>query len=226
MKIQVTNVTVFYGRSRQPAKYESADAKIEFSASISEGVNPDQDHIVAATKLLGEAKTIVLTELGLVEVGQSASAVVIAEQNASGTSAAKPATTRKKKDDAPATGQAISTGEARIDPAQAALGIPDGSAPVVAAVNDIDGGSKAPAKPAAPPQVATAAQATGAPTAEELTAYVSALVREKKLDSPTVKAISRSFGAEKIAQIDPAKLGQYKAEIDAKVKEFAAASDI
>src|SRR6266550_3943652 len=73
--VQVTNVTVFYGRSRQPAKYESAEAKIEFTASLSDGVGPNADHIAAAQKLLGEAKTIVLTELNLVAVGESASAV-------------------------------------------------------------------------------------------------------------------------------------------------------
>lgn len=70
----VTNITVQYDRKRQPAQYESAGAKVEFSAVIEATVGADQDHVAFARQLLGEAKTLVLTELGIVAAGTSASA--------------------------------------------------------------------------------------------------------------------------------------------------------
>jgi outer membrane biosynthesis protein TonB len=68
--MQVTNVTVGYDRKRQPANYESAGAKVEFSAVLSASVGDTEDHLAVAAQLLHEAKTIVLVEIGLLKPGQ------------------------------------------------------------------------------------------------------------------------------------------------------------
>lgn len=68
--MQVTNVRVVYTRKRQPAQFESSGAEIEFTAIIGD----DGNHVEAAKALLADAKTLVLTELGIVKAGESASA--------------------------------------------------------------------------------------------------------------------------------------------------------
>jgi len=70
--MQVTNVTVGYDRKRQPAQYESAGAKVEFSAVLSATVGDTEDHVAVAKKLLGEARVIVLTEIGLMKATTAA----------------------------------------------------------------------------------------------------------------------------------------------------------
>lgn len=70
----VTNILVEYERKRQPAQYESAGARVQFAHVIEAVMGDGDDHVALATKLLGEAKTIVLTELALVAAGQNASA--------------------------------------------------------------------------------------------------------------------------------------------------------
>ncbi|SRR6266550_4200882 len=222
--VQVTNVTVFYGRSRQPAKYESAEAKIEFTASLSDGVGPNADHIAAAQKLLGEAKTIVLTELNLVAVGESASAVVRAATEAApaqveAAAPAKPAKPAKVKPvPAPPPG---GPGENRVGPEDndpTAGPSPTAAAPQSAGSADLPDEPKPNGKAQAPVTVALAPA--------EVQAQVAGLIKEKKIDVATVKKISREFGVERIADIAIAKLVSYKTAIDAAVASFQGVADI
>src|SRR6266550_3422428 len=93
---QVTNVKVVFDRKRQPAQYESSGASVEFSAIIGD----KEDHVEVARTLLGDAKTLVLQELGLVAVGTSASAPVIAAAavaNGAGNGKATELTAAEKK---------------------------------------------------------------------------------------------------------------------------------
>lgn len=139
--MKVTNVTVRYDRSRQPAKYESAEAMVEFTATLEATVSTDDDYHATAVALLGEAKTIVLTELGLVAAGSSASA------HAALPAAAAPAATPAAPADKPA---AAATGTRRktdkVAPAAPATAVAAAPAkPAEAAVGDI------PVEPAAKP---------------------------------------------------------------------------
>lgn len=86
--MQVTNIRVSYSRKRQPAQYESSGADVEFVAVLDATLGDSQDHKAAAIALLGDAKTIVLTELGLVAAGKSASAHALAPAEAGQVSSA------------------------------------------------------------------------------------------------------------------------------------------
>lgn len=213
---QVTNVRVSFDRKRQPAQYESSGASVEFTAIIGDG----EDHNGIAAKLLGEAKTLVLQELAIVAPGVNASVTA----QAANTETAKAAKPGKAKKDAPVETRQISTGNERVDPAQAVSDIPDGSGAPAQVVQQTAAASSVDIPGDTPAQATkVVAGAPTGPTAEELHAYITGLVQTKKIDSATVKATSRQFGAEKIAQIAPDKLGDYKAAIDAAVANLAAA---
>lgn len=220
---QVTNVTVKYGRERQPAKYESAEAMIEFSATLSDGVNPGEDHVKAAQRLLGEAKTLVLTELGLVQFGESASAPVIAAAAAAEgtgtTAAAKKAAAKAAKNAPAAETRQISTGEARVSPDDDDPTAGGKAVTTTTAAASNAGSADLPdegvtAKPSGKPGV-TLSNA-------EVQAAVTTLIKDKRIDVKTVKDLSRGYGVERIADIPADKLAEYKGKIDAAVE---AASD-
>lgn len=220
--MQVTNITVGYDRKRQPAQYESAGARVEFSASLSATVGDNEDHIQVATKLLGDAKTIVLTELGIVRAGESASAVVRAETapaEATAAAPAKPAKPAKVKPvPAPPPG---GPGENRVGPEDndpTAGPSPTATAPQAAGSADLPDEPKPNGKAQAPVTVALAPA--------EVQAQVAGLIKEKKIDVATVKKISREFGVERIADIAVAKLIAYKAAIDTAVAAFQGVADI
>jgi hypothetical protein len=237
---QVKTIVARFGRKRQPAQYESAEAMLEFTLQAAEDgslTDISIDHVGIGERLLGVAKNLVLRELGVIAPGQDASAATAAGEGSAET--AKPKATRAKKADAkepaattgapdPNARQISTNPENRVGPSDFPGETATAQAPKAnGAASDFPGETATAAKPAATPAATPASvPAAGTPTAEELTAYVSQLVREKKIDSPTVKAVSRAFGAEKIAQIDPSKLAEYKKQVDAKVAEFAAASDL
>lgn len=210
---QVTNVKVVFDRKRQPAQYESSGASVEFSAIVGD----KEDHVEVARTLLGDAKTLVLQELGLVAVGTSASAPVIA---AAAAAEGKPAGGKKAKaaKDAPAADtRQISTGEARVSPADEDPTA--GGAPTTTAAASNAGSADLPeegvtAKPSGKPGV-TLSNA-------EVQAAVTTLIKDKKIDVKTVKDLSRGYGVERIADIPADKLAEYKGKIDAAVE---AASD-
>lgn len=214
--MRVTNIVVQFERKRQPAQYETSGGFVQFSGVIEEG--SDENHVDVAARLLGDAKTLILTELGLVQPGQSASATTVAAPaNSTIAVATEKATKGKGKAKAEPERQISANPENRVGPED----LPGGAQVTTAApaVNvDIPEG----------PAVATPtkAPAVTGPTAKELTAWVGDLVKAGKIDSPTVKAISHSYGAEKIADIDPSKLAEYKTKVEAAVAKFAAASDL
>lgn len=75
--MQLRTVTARYGRKRQPAQYESAEAVIEFTLSVDEDGSIgqlDTAYQNIGIALLGTAKSLVLTELGVIKAGDNASA--------------------------------------------------------------------------------------------------------------------------------------------------------
>lgn len=226
---QVTNITVSYERKRQPAQYESAGARVEWSAVLGD----NEDPMAATQALLGDVKTAVLIEVGIVKAGESGSAVA---RNSS-----EPATPAAKvepvtKAPAKTTAKTTKAPEPKPEPAPAAS-------------NDIPGDDSGPSDPAPAKQTAASAgvadipdepvAATGAQsakaadavtdtiTAEDIHALVHSFLKDGKIDKPTVKKISREkFGVERIADIAPDKLPEYKAALEAAVAAFTGAADI
>lgn len=224
---QVTNVTVQFERKRQPAQYETSGAVISFSATVGD----QEDHVAVATKLLGDAKTIVLQELGLVAVGTSASASVIAGNNAAKADTGEAAATggkksTKKTKDAPAAAEQrqISTGEERVGPN--ANDIPGEGEPAPKSTAKPSTGSADIPDDPAPAKPNGKAKDAPALSAADIQARVAGLVKEKKLDVPTVKGISREFGHERIADIPVDKLPEYVKKIDDAVAKFQGTADI
>jgi len=230
---QVKQIVARFGRKRQPAQYESAEAVLEFTLQAAEDgslTDISIDHVGIGERLLGVAKNLVLRELGVIAPGADASAATVT------TGETKPKKATKGKDagaaaaasataNQPAEQRQISSGSPdRVDPAQATAVVEVGSTatPQQTATSNVD----IPGTPAPTQAVTLPAGAPTGPTAEELTKWVGELVKGGKLDSPTVKAISRKFGAEKIAFIPADKLTAYKAEIDEAVKRFGAAADL
>jgi hypothetical protein len=231
--MQVTNITVGYDRKRQPAQYESAGARVEFSASLSATVSDTEDHVAIAVKLLGEAKTIVLTELGIVKAGESASAMT---RNSSEPATSAPALKTEpvmKAGAAAATRAAAKTTKA-AEPKPAANDIPGNdsgsAAPTTVQTTASADAADIPDEPA----TATGAQSSAAAetvtaglTAEDVHALVHGFLKDGKIDKPTVKKISREkFGVERIADIKPERLPEYKAALEAAVAAFTGAADI
>lgn len=229
--MQLKVITARFGRKRQPVQFENAEAVLELSFAVEEDGSIGDisiEHIGMAEKLLGTVKTLVLRELNIVPADGNASVALAAQ--AAAPAAEKKQTRKAAKDKDAEPGSVveakpnISTGEPRIDSAQTALvEVGSGAAPVQAtAVSTVDipaGGAPVQAT-VVPPGAPTG------PTAEELTKWVGELVKAGKIDSPTVKGISRKFGAEKIALIAVDKLTEYKAEVEEAVKRFSSASDI
>lgn len=112
--MKLKTVTVRYGRKRQPVQYESSEAMIEFTLSVDDDGEVGELgilHLNMSQVLLGQAKTLVLTEIGLVKAGDNASAhaiaaaapkpaeiapVVLAPAQAAETVAKKPTAAEKK----------------------------------------------------------------------------------------------------------------------------------
>ena len=221
--MRVTNILVRFERKRQPQQYESSGAVVELTGIIEEGSN--ENHIDVASKLLGDAKTLVLTELGLVAAGQSASAHVIAAAKDTPATPGTPAVADKEAEKAAAkiakaAAKAAAKapppggpGENRIGPEDVdSLG---GGTPVTGtqtgAVNsNIDMGE--PVQQAKP---IVANGVGGQLVATEILAYVGSLVKEGKLKAPDVKALTQKFGKERITELDAAKLPEYKKALDA-----------
>ena len=223
--MRVTNILVRFERKRQPQQYESSGAVVELTGIIEEGSN--ENHIDVASKLLGDAKTLVLTELGLVAAGQSASAHVIAAANAAPATPGTPAVADKEAEKAAAKIAKAAAkaaekankapppggpGEDRIGPEDVdALG---GGAPVATGASVVNsnidmGESVQQAKPVVANGVG------GQLVATEILAYVGSLVKEGKLKAPDVKALTQKFGKERITELDAAKLPEYKKALDA-----------
>jgi len=75
--MQLRTITARYGRKRQPAQYESAEAVIEFTLSVDEDGQIgklDTSYQNMGIALLATAKNLVLTELGVIKAGDNASA--------------------------------------------------------------------------------------------------------------------------------------------------------
>jgi membrane protein involved in colicin uptake len=230
--MQVTNIEVGYDRKRQPAQYESAGATVKFTASLSATVGDNEDHIAVATKLLGDAKTIVLVELGIVKAGESASATVKAAAEttakAAGETAKTPTAAEKKAAKAAAeaaaktgTGQAISTGGERTAPDD---DIPGEGAPA----SSKGGETPADLPDDVPADKKTAATGQPAVSHEELHTFIAGEIRAKRLDHATVKAVSASkeFGVAKIAELKPEQVGPYLEALKAKIKELAGGNEL
>lgn len=241
--MKVTNVTVRYDRSRQPAKYESAEAMVEFTATLEATVSTDDDYHATAVALLGEAKTIVLTELGLVAAGSSASAhaALPAAAAAAATPAvpaadtSKPAAaatgTRRKTDKvapaAPATAVAAAPAkpaeaavgdipvEPAAKPAETALGRALPEAKAAAAIGDIPV-EAGPAKTA--PVAASPAQVTHA-GGDELTPgavqkYItSKLVAKAFLPNVVLGVLKNDYKVDRVFDLPADKLAEFYAKI-------------
>lgn len=203
---QVTNVRVQYDRKRQPAQYESAGASVEFFATVGEG----EDHKAVAATLIGEAKTIVLTELGVVKPGEDASA---AAQTAKAETA-KPTKAAAKKAAPPQDTPRVGSEDDPTDHGQPAKA--NGAAAPKGSV-DI---------PEDPPAKTVAAAAAPGLTAGEIQSFVAGNIKEKKIDVKTVKEISRKFGVERIADLKEGQLVAYKGDIDTALASFQGTADI
>lgn len=204
---QVTNVRVQYDRKRQPAQYESAGASVEFFATVGDG----EDHKTVATKLIGDAKTVVLTELGIVKPGDDASAAAQVAKTAETTTgkATKAKAAKAPPNDEPRVGS-------EDDPTDHGQPAKANGAAKPAANSDI---------PEDPPAAKVAAAAPKL-TAGEIQSFVASNIKEKKIDVATVKDISRGFGVERIADLKDAQLADYRAKIDAALAKFAGAESI
>lgn len=118
--MQLRQITARYGRKRQPAQYESAEAMIEFTLSVDEDGQIgtlDIAHTNMGAVLLGQAKTLVLTELGVVNAplptsaktlsvgdgnpGQTGAAVVVQPEPAAESTPPAPAKARRSKKETP-----------------------------------------------------------------------------------------------------------------------------
>lgn len=203
----VTNITVGYDRKRQPAQYESAGASVSFSAAVETG----GDHVAVARKLLGEAKTLVLTELGVVKAGESASVherAPAAPETPPADGPKAPATrTRKAKDDAPAVPAKPSDIPDDATPPAAPATPP--AAPAKVAANDIpDSGPKTPAAP----------KPSGI-TATEMQNFIAAEIKGQRLLPATVRDLmaSDTFKVTRLGELTEPKLVEFKAALDAKI---------
>lgn len=247
MALRITNITVGYDRKRQPAQFESAGSSVHFTLSEDDApgagallfdAKGETDYVSVARMMLGSAKTLVLQELGVVPVGQSASAherpkTEEGNGNGTGTGTAAPAQTaaEKKKAAAEAKKKADAEAAAKNPPAtQSGSDIPgepgektSGKPPVhisTASVND-----DIPGEDTTKPQ--EVAKPTGnALTHAELLAYISGKIAEKKLDSASVKALTATYKAPRIADIPVEKLPEYKTKLDAKIAELNPGDDL
>ena len=223
--MQVTGIKVMYRRVRRPADFEAAEAQIEFSAQAEAEVTGGEDYRAKAEEMLDNAKTLVLTKIGLMPVAGApvapggTSTVVVANPAPAAPAAADGGkkTTGKggsKAKDTPAPTPApaapvealvpegqrqISTGGERIDPAQAA-----------AANNDDAFPSSAPA--AAPAQAAPAAAKPYG--VAELHGYVSDCIASKVVDGTFVRTKLAGFGVARMGDLKPEQVTSLKAELD------------
>jgi len=224
--MQVTNITVGYDRKRQPAQYESAGARVEFSAVIEATVSAEQDHVAVATALLAEAKTIVLTELGIVAAGQSASAYAAKSDAPAAAVVTTEKAPKKKKEAAaapaatPAPTPAASTAgdiptsdpAPTAKPAETSLGRTLPAA--TASAGDIPVDDTPPAN--GTPKPATAAQVTQA-GADELTAagvqkYITtALVAKKFLPNVILGKLKNEYKVDRVYDLPAEKLAEFYA---------------
>lgn len=225
--MQVTNVTVGYDRKRQPAQYESAGASVSFSATASATVGDNEDYVEIARKLLGDAKTLVLVELGIVAAGQSASAHVVAAAapKTEGAAPAKETAAQKRvrlAAEAAAANPPASDipGETAAPAATGASDIPGEGAPAASKPalvnNDIPEGSK---------PTAVVKDTTGKFTAADVHAAVSKAITDKKVDREQVKALTAKFGKARIQEIEEARLGEYMAELKKLTGETSGVAD-
>lgn len=221
--MHISTISVEFGRSRQPQPYETATAKVSFTAVFPE--DDASDYVLNAQKLLGQCKTLVLQELNLVAAGQSASVAdlkpqgtstpaaaastpVVAETAKAETAAQKKA--REKKEAADAAAAAKPAADENDIPGEEADKGKHKPVITTASVADIpDGGT--------PPK---AADTTGKLAHHEVHAYIGKLVQEKKIDTASVKAITATFNKPRIADLAEADLPAYVKAVDAKVLEL------
>lgn len=248
---QITNVTVQYDRKRQPAQYESAGASVSFSAVLAD----DEDPVAASAELLGQAKTLVLTELGIVKAGTNASAAAQKPAQAA-TKPAQEAQSEAPAEAAPAAGKAQ---EAAEKPKTAAQKKKEAAAAKKAAeeaakaeptgrqISDSPEDRKAPdddipgeGEPTAAtggdgpddlPEEDAPAEVQGTtaapkPTTKEIHAFITQQIKDRKLDAPSVKEISRKFGVERIGDLKDDQLVPYLKAVKAKMGELAGNDDL
>lgn len=237
---QVKVITARFGRKRQPAQYESAEAMIEFTISAEEDGqmgNISVEQVGMGEALLGIAKDLVLRELGVIKAGETASAAKLAA--AAGTKeeapAAAPAASgkrgggKKKDAEAPAapaapaapTGRQISDNPDDRKPVDDDIPGEGESKPAAATAAD---NPDLPDETPTPPAGAEATAVTI--TTQELHAFIAGEIKEKRLDHATVKAVSGKFNVARIADLKLDQLGPYKAALDAEIKKLGSNPDI
>lgn len=222
--MRVTNVSVSYGRERQPAKYESSEARVGFDASLSDNEN----YVTVAKQLLGDAKTLVLTEVGIIGAGENASAFA---RTAEGTTVN--VTNQVTGQQTPSEGEKTETGRKARTPAAAKDKATD-QKPVV---GDDDGtglGPTAPAKTAvvaeAPKAPAKTDDGTGMPgkaavaaavagkelTSGDVQGHITDLVAKKQILPVAVKTLlTTKFQVSRLVDLKPEQLQAFKDAIDA-----------
>lgn len=234
--MQVTNIEVTFKRTRQPAQYETSGAEVKWSVALDDG----EDAVKATESAIGQVKSIVLAELGLVAPGTNAAASNIkpqapaapatpaaAPKAETGTAAAPKKTEAKKAADKPAPAPAPSTSASDIpgeDP-PTSNGVRTDAPLSAEKVSAADIPGEEPSTTATTAQTAAAGDVTV--TLEEVNALAHAYRKEGKIDTATIKSISREkFGVERISDLKPEQLAGYKDALDAAVKNFAGAAAI
>lgn len=210
-EFKVTSIRAGYERKRRPADFESAGATLEFSAQRDVTLGDGEDHVEAAKKLLAEAKTIVLTEIGIIKPGTTASASP-APQPAPAPKAEIPAAPKEPKEPkAPKAPKPAAAANAEIpDSAPAA---PKAETPAAPKNDDIPGddGKAAPAGPK-----------PGNITPVELQGFITENIKAKNLTPVFVRDLmdSDKYGkVSRLGEMDQPKLNAFKAELDAKIAE-------
>lgn len=126
----------------------------------------------------------------------------------------------------------ISTGEARIDPAQAALegsDIPGEGAPAAstAANTATDLPDETPGASASTPVATTAPASTAVVLSHgDIHAFVAGQIKDKKIDAEKVKDISKTFNVTRIAELKADQMQPYLDALKAKIAELGGKTEL
>lgn len=147
--MQLRQIVARYGRKRQPAQYENAEAMIEFTLSVDEDGKIgklDIEHENMGAILLGQAKNLVLRELGVIKHDESASVLDVASAGKASAALVPPAGDGKTET-APAkrTRKAVGETAPAADAKPAAAEHVEPSLPSSSGVGDIPVGDGKPA---------------------------------------------------------------------------------
>jgi hypothetical protein len=229
--MQITNIEVTVSRKRQPAQYEEGHVGVKLNAIVDQG----ESYTAILGTLLDTAQHFVSKRVGLpnegapVFGGTIATATVTAADGTKATVTAEPVAPKAEKPKkgektAAERGQIATNPENRVQPSSE---IPTATVAPVAATPEIPTATVA-ATPA-PAAVTSEIPAAVAPptptagtdevTAEALSAYISSQARSKQQGGkgftvPEVKALQKTFGVERLADLKPEQRGPFKLSLE------------